>query len=93
MDERKRLPRTVSREGLQEAGLDLEDRNAELFSELNVRIILEELEKTDPLYVQIVGLKLNGKTAREISRELRVSYDVVNYAIGKIRKIAGKYFE
>lgn len=88
----ERLPQVVSTDALYEAGMELEAPGTDELDRLNWELFLEYLQRMNPQCYEVLGMKLEGATVAEISRELGVPYHVVRYLSDKIRGIAADYF-
>ena len=92
VDQRNRLPRKISWQALEEAGLELADRRSNFQPQVDAEMFLEHLENVNPQYARIIVLKINGYSVEDISRTLKLPYHVVWYAGRKIREIAVRYY-
>ena len=87
-----RLPRKISWQALEEAGLEPADRRSNFQPQVDAEMFLEHLENVNPQYARIIVLKINGYSVEDISRTLKLPYHVVWYAGRKIREIAVRYY-
>ena len=87
-----RLPRKISWQALEEAGLEPADRRSNFQPQVDAEMFLEYLENVNPQYARIIVLKINGYSVEDISRALKLPYHVVWYAGRKIREIAVRYY-
>ena len=87
-----RLPRKISWQALEEAGLEPADRRSNFQPQVDAEMFLEYLENVNPQYARIIVLKINGYSVEDISRTLKLPYHVVWYAGRKIREIAVRYY-